>query len=181
MSFILPPPPPPTISLIPIFNSHHPHPLPSAAGTPFYYHGANGPDPSFQTHGIVSIGLSDGFISTLPLISYTQLLAHGFGMACMYLILIPLGIIMSRYLKNYPGWIYLHASIQVSGVVGVAIFLGVVLMTYQNYSGSHARLGLTIIILTRKEVRQSAAAGWFGVNELISLGRDLLISVPPLI
>lgn len=78
----------------------------------------------------------------------------------MYLFFIPLGVIMSRFLKSRPGWVIFHVGIQSTATVGIVIFFAIVLATYQNYSGSHSRLGLTILILTFIQIIMGAAARW---------------------
>lgn len=66
-------------------------------------------------------------------------------MALVWLILFPFAIAYARYFRSTAGWIYVHALLQVVGIIGVIVFLFVAVSVTTTTTSPHFAIGFTLV------------------------------------
>ncbi|KND03392.1 uncharacterized protein SPPG_00880 [Spizellomyces punctatus DAOM BR117] len=98
-----------------------------------------------QTHGALLVDYTRATVEPIPLNPYPPKVAHGSLMFIAWLVILPMGAFISRYLRFIPNWIYFHLTAQLLGVLIIITSFVVILATYINYNYPHAILGTTMI------------------------------------
>ncbi|KAJ3261620.1 S-methyl-5-thioribose-1-phosphate isomerase, partial [Borealophlyctis nickersoniae] len=96
--------------------------------------------------------LSTGAMKSVPVSSFSEKQAHGFGMATVWLVLFPLSVFWARYLRSTSRWIIAHIVVQTVGTLGVITFLTVILINSVHPDRPHAQLGVSIVSLMGVQV-----------------------------
>ncbi|KAJ3268585.1 hypothetical protein HK104_005333, partial [Borealophlyctis nickersoniae] len=126
-------------------------------GDPFTYH-------EQDWRGRLVATLSTGDMRSVPVSSFSEKQAHGFGMATVWLVLFPFSIFWARYLRSKSRWILLHITIQTLGTLGIITFLTIITTNSVHLDRPHPRLGLSIISLLAVQVTMgllNAFGLWF--------------------
>ncbi|KND03222.1 uncharacterized protein SPPG_02277 [Spizellomyces punctatus DAOM BR117] len=95
--------------------------------------------------GAAQADLVGGSIVSIPAKSIERKQLHGFGMMAVWLGLFPFSVYYARYLRSTVGWLFVHLTLQVLGIIGIIAFFVIILTEYIALSRPHAILGLILI------------------------------------
>nr|KAJ3417900.1 hypothetical protein HK105_000617 [Polyrhizophydium stewartii] len=146
-----------TTRLLWAFN---PRPGINYLGDAFTYHEEN-------HRGAVAIQWGSGRAVGAAVISVGDKKIHGFGMMAIWLLFLPFGAFYARYMRSWPGWLYVKVTVQVASVVGILAFFLVILNNVIYLDQPHAILGLTIISLVFVQL-------FLGVFSLLGLSQEFM-------
>lgn len=117
------------INMIWSFNAQPPSTAPLGWS---FWHGNN--------RGSFSVNLQSGDGTITTGISIVNKRIHGLGMALAWLILMPLGVFLSRYYRFKNNWMLAHISLQVSALLLVLSMLILIVVTVHNVPFSPSTL-----------------------------------------
>ncbi|KAJ3338628.1 hypothetical protein HDU91_001164, partial [Kappamyces sp. JEL0680] len=126
-----------TISMLWAFN---PDSKPNFRGGLFDFHG-------FDYMGRVQINYQTGVVSTISIIPTLHKKIHAFGMMFIWMVLLPAGVFLARYMRSYPGWLNVKIGIQVFSVLGLVALIIVVSTNWYDVTSTHAKLGWSMLAL----------------------------------
>jgi hypothetical protein len=126
----------------------------------------------FTQHGVnqcgaITINLASGFTTQASVQSFSSKVAHGYGMIFFWLVLLPAGVYCARFFRSIPYWVHMKVVIQTLGCIGIFVMIGVVVSSGAKFEGSHAYLGVIVLVLVGFQIS-------LGIITLLGFSREKL-------